>query len=197
MTVATACSSTRFFPDTSSRSGLPELRPRNTSDLTICPTSQPQARAASSAVRVLSGIWRISTAIPSPSAAAFTRATARGSSSPIGNSRGIACTFRPSWTKIDIGRDDKARRTGCTSDVLSSPAARRRPQGVRRRPAHRAPGRSRPPRRHRRHPRCPGAAPRHPAGRIAAPRCRRAAAGALRPARFDDRRPARGCGSTS
>ena len=44
-----------------------------TSDFTIWPTLQPQARAASSAVRVLSGMSRISTAKPAALAARMTR----------------------------------------------------------------------------------------------------------------------------
>ncbi len=45
----------------------------NTSDFTIFPTLQPQARAASSAVRVLSGMSRISTSSPAVLAARMTR----------------------------------------------------------------------------------------------------------------------------
>jgi len=56
--------------------GLPELTPRKTSDLTIWPTSQPQAAAASSAVRVVFAMWRTLQSSPLASRAAWTRCAA-------------------------------------------------------------------------------------------------------------------------
>src|SRR6185369_4071053 len=51
---ASRASATRLRPLARQNSGLPVTIPRKRSDLTICPTSQPTTRAASSAVRVLS-----------------------------------------------------------------------------------------------------------------------------------------------
>src|SRR6202171_719066 len=52
-TAASSFSSSRFAPLTSATTGLPPAT--NTNDLTICPTSQPTARAASTAVLVPAG----------------------------------------------------------------------------------------------------------------------------------------------
>src|SRR3954463_13794464 len=48
---ATSASSARLAPETSTSSGAPDAAPRMTSDLTIAPSSQPTAAAASGAVR--------------------------------------------------------------------------------------------------------------------------------------------------
>ncbi len=51
-----AFSSTRFAPLATTSNAFPLARPRKTIDFAICPTAQPIARAASRAVRVVSGI---------------------------------------------------------------------------------------------------------------------------------------------
>src|SRR4051794_15739525 len=72
ITPAAAFSFTRLRPETKSRYGAPLALPAKTSDLTICPTSQPHAAAASSAVRVDCGMARMAIARPSRSAASRT-----------------------------------------------------------------------------------------------------------------------------
>ena len=73
MRCATAASLTRFEPLTSSRTISPLVLPRKTRDLQISETEQPQAFAASSAVRVEDGISRISMVRPASAAAWRTR----------------------------------------------------------------------------------------------------------------------------
>src|SRR5690349_10922937 len=65
--------STRFVPETRASTGCSPAR--NTSDLPIWPSTLFTAAAASSAVRVLSANWVISTWMPSCSSASATRCT--------------------------------------------------------------------------------------------------------------------------
>src|SRR6266404_2574656 len=78
-------SSTRLAPLVSTSSGRPLSRRRNTSDFTICPTSQPTAAAASADVRAACSRTTIVVATPAAASASATRRALAGSSATRGD----------------------------------------------------------------------------------------------------------------
>src|SRR5947199_438835 len=78
-------SSTRLAPLVSTSSGRPLSRRRNTSDFTICATSQPTAAAASADVRAACSRTTIVVATPAAASASATRRALAGSSATRGD----------------------------------------------------------------------------------------------------------------
>ena len=102
---ATWASLTRLAPETRKSNGRPLSTPLKTRDLTISPTEQPQATAASSAVRVELGIVWIVTDKPKDLAASRTR-RAGPVISFIPGLFNLACTAA-SWLMRDRAEFDK------------------------------------------------------------------------------------------
>src|SRR5262245_30718565 len=100
-TVASRATSTRLAPLVSANRGSPSAT--NTSDFTICPTSQPIARAASGAVFVPSGNRRTSTGRPSTAAASRNRSIAL-LMRPTIPAAWAAGTIRPELVTLDRTR---------------------------------------------------------------------------------------------